>query len=165
MSTSEPELEIVVAEQLRSLRRSVTRIEAHRAVLASIPPIDAIELGGLGDTDLVRVKALMKKFEHFVDDLRRLARGLLPLSAEDVGGKSHRQLLDRLASLGAIASAEAVMALISLRNRLTHDYPSAPDKQAAILNALCETSAELSPLFDRIEAFVSQSGLLPTPDS
>jgi hypothetical protein len=40
----------------------------------------------------VRIEALIKKFEQFVDDLRRVARGILLLAAEDVEGKSHRQL-------------------------------------------------------------------------
>jgi hypothetical protein len=70
--------------------------------LAGRLPLEAAALERLGDADLVRIEVLMKTFEQFVDDLRRVARGILLLAAEDVAGKSHRQILDRLASLGAM---------------------------------------------------------------
>ncbi len=144
-------IERLVREQLDGLRRSLARIEKHRAALAARLPLDAAAIESLGDADLVRIEALMKKFEEFVDDLRRTSRGLLLLSAEDVDGKSQRQILDRLASLGAIATSDEVIELITLRNRLTHDDPSAPGKQAAILNTLHERSGTLGPLLAGID--------------
>jgi hypothetical protein len=154
--------EAIVLEQLQALRRSLARIDAHRTTLAGRLPLGAAALERLDDADLVRIEALMKKFEQFVDDLRRVARGVLLLAAEDVEGRSHRQLLDRLASLGVIGSAEAVVKLIALRNRLTHDYSSAPDKQAAMVNALHEKAGTLAPLLAGIEDYVRRNGLLPT---
>jgi hypothetical protein len=154
--------EAIVLEQLQALRRSLARIEAHRTALAGRLPLGAAALERLDDADLVRIEALMKKFEQFVDDLRRVARGILLLGAEDVAGKSHRQILDRLAGLGAIGSAEVVVELIALRNRLTHDYSSATDKQAAMVNALHEKAGTLAPLLAGIEDYVRRNGLLPT---
>lgn len=61
---STPEIADLVQEQRLALRRSLVRIDAHRTALAGILPLDGRRLARLDDAELMRIEALMKKFEN-----------------------------------------------------------------------------------------------------
>ena len=106
MTTADDDSRALFLEALATLGRSVRRLEGHRDALRPIMPLDAERLGKLDDPALTRIEAMLKKFDQTVDELRRRAfRGVLILAAEPVEGMSVRQMLERLATLGAIPSA------------------------------------------------------------
>jgi hypothetical protein len=135
---------------LRMLGRSAARLERHHRALAPLMPLDASRLESLDDPALTQVEAMLKKFDQFVDDLRRRAfRGVLTLAAEPVETMNQRQVLERLETLGCIASVRAFLSLLTLRNRLAHEYPNQLDVQASSVTDAWRAIPELLAMLDR----------------
>jgi hypothetical protein len=155
----------LLLEALEMLGRSARRLEDHRRTLAPLTPLDAGRLEGLSELELTRVEAMLRKFGQMVDDLRRRAfRGVLVAAAEPVEGMNVRQMLERLAALGAIPSAESFIAIMDLRNQLAHEYPKRPDLQAAQVTKAWRAIPELLGFLDGVRRYAVDAGLVAAVD-
>ncbi len=150
---------------LDMLGRSAERLEFHRRVLAPLMPLDAERLASLGEPARTHVEAMLKKFDQFVDDLRRRAfRGVLTLAAEPVETMNQRQVFERLESLGCLDSVQAMLRMLDLRNRLAHEYPDQPDRQATAVTDVWQAIPELLAMLGTVRDYVVRTGLVARED-
>jgi hypothetical protein len=151
----------LLIEFLDRLARSRRRLQWLRQQLATTIPVTPASLETMPEPTLTMFEALLKKLEQLIDDFRRVTRTVLIVAGEPPIGLNQRQMLDRLESLGAIASAERVIELIKLRNRTAHEYPTDPVRQAKLLNETYDAVASCGAMLDELLAYAERVGLLP----
>ncbi len=122
-------------------------------------------MASLEEPALTHVEAMLKKFDLFVDDLRRrVFRGVLTLAAEPVESMSQRQVFERLETLGCVASVEAVLKMLELRNSLAHEYPDRLDVQAATVTKAWRAVPDLLTMLQQVRDYVVRTGLVTRED-
>ena len=105
-----------------TILRSLERLAADQRLGL---PVTAQRLAALDEDDAVRIQGFLRLFEQLHQLVeRKLFRGLLLLSGEDVEALSVRNMVDRLEKLGATGNAEVWRMIGKVRNNLAHDYPT-----------------------------------------
>jgi len=74
---------------------------------------------------------------------QRLFPAILQTGAEWHDDEAFVDKLNRLEKLQAIPSADRWMELRAIRNRMTHEYPDAPERNARSLNRVHDSISEL----------------------
>jgi uncharacterized protein YutE (UPF0331/DUF86 family) len=143
------------------LRASSARLTAIHADVARVMPLTPIRLQELAHEDLLPIEALLKKCEQLIDGLGAAFRTTLILAAESVRGKTGLEILDRMESLGVIASADRFSELVDLRNALAHEYPLDAERQVSMVVDAWTTGPELIATVAALAAFVAGRKLLP----
>lgn len=96
----------------------------------------------------------MKRFEQMVATLQDQAfKAIAIAEAEDLSGRSRRDVTELMERLGAIDSAARFRELAVLRNRLAHVYPEDPARQASNLNAASVGTNDLLNATKRLRDF------------
>lgn len=101
-------------------------------------PFDASSVAAINPAQRRLLDQIAYRFAKLQDSLgEKVLPGLLLAAQEPVAPEaSFIEKLQRLERLGAVPSAAEWKLLRELRNALAHDYPDAPDLQAAWLNRL-----------------------------
>lgn len=138
------------------------RLTTSKRRLSGVLPINAEQqLEHLSEEQQEAIDAFLKRFENLQDIIEgRLFRGLLILEHEDLHGRSSRDIANLLEKLGALGSATHWRGLTILRNKLAHEYPTQPDRQAARLNEAYAAIDELIGIYNRLQAYVAAKGLV-----
>ena len=113
-----------VVEAIGGAERLVGQIERSQRLLATLMPLTVERLRAFDDMTWDSLYAFQMKF-LLLQDLatRRLMRGFLALTGEDVRELSMREAVDRAAELGSLTSGDDWLDLAIVRNMLAHDYP------------------------------------------
>lgn len=93
----------------------------------------------------------------------RLFPSVLAVLGEPYEDWSMIDRLNRLAQLDLVELPDDWRRFREIRNRLTHEYPDAPEIQAAVLNQAWETTEALRVAYGRIIAGLASRGIGP-PD-
>lgn len=98
------------------------------------------------------------RFMKLQDTLgERVLPGLLELADEPLADSAtFQQKLNRLERLEVIDSAADWRRLRTLRDQIAHEYPDAPEIQAALIELLLEGAAELLTMWRKIERAVER---------
>lgn len=124
-------------------------------------PISANRVAQLDVEQTEALDALLHRFTNLLAMVQdRLFRGVALLEEEDLTGRSKRDLTNLMERFGAIPSGERFSALAELRNRLAHDYPNQPEKQAERLNDAYGNAAELLRILDGLRNYAMTKGLV-----
>ena len=101
-------------------------------------PFDASTVAAINPAQRRLLDQIAYRFAKLQDSLgEKVLPGLLLAAQEPVAPEaSFIEKLQRLERLGAVPSAAEWKLLRELRNALAHDYPDAPELQAAWLNRL-----------------------------
>ena len=81
------------------------------------------------------------------------------LEQEALAGRSRRDLTNLMERFGVVSSARRFAAIAELRNKLAHDYPNDPAKQAERLNDAYGAAPDLLRILDAIRGHVTAKGL------
>lgn len=150
---SDPEIRALFARGMEMARRVSSRLDRSVERLSGVFPLDGARIDALEPADQEAVDAFLKRFEQLVDLIdHRLLRGLALLEGEDVQDQTKRDVTLLMARIGVVDDADAWSMCSTLRNKLAHDYPDAPERRAERLNEAFAHARRLPPLLDRIEA-------------
>lgn len=135
-----------VAELIsKRLRMSMER-------LAQLFPLADTQIDKLNDDNQESLDAFLKRFEQLEDIIEnRLFRGLAVLEQEDILEKSKRDLVNLMEKFGVLESADQWASLSTLRNKLTHEYPRTPAKQAERINEVFKQAPIMLTVLERIK--------------
>ena len=73
---------------------------------------------------------------------------------------NQRQVLERLETLSCLDSVRAFLSLLTLRNRLAHEYPNQLDVQASSITDAWRAIPHLLAMLDRVRDYVVSAGLV-----
>ena len=150
-------------ENLSAAEKVARRLTSSVANVAGLLPVSAERIENLSDAEQVQVDALLKRFEQLEDLMEnKLFRGLALIEGEDLSALSKRDLADLMEKLGAIASASEWMLISLLRNRLAHEYPNQPERQADRLNEVGSRARILVKYLDAIRHYAIRKGHIPS---
>lgn len=150
-------------EALTAGSKVARRLKQSRAALLPDMPIQAEHIEPLVDDTTTVIDAMIKRVESLQDLLeRRVFRSVLLCEGEPLEGFSARDAANRLEKLGAIPSADAWGELSRLRNRLAHEYPLHPEKQAARINDAFAAIEPLIGVLDTLQSYAETKGLVGT---
>lgn len=116
-----PEQE-VLADLLDQLDRIAQGIVDDRVMLGEAPrTLAAFE--AMPPMARTASKALLKGFEQYVDTLQRVIRAQLRATGFRLKGLTPLDVAHKAHELDQVSDAGTLLALIKLRNELTHEYP------------------------------------------
>ncbi|HET6518787.1 MAG TPA: hypothetical protein VFG47_03090 [Geminicoccaceae bacterium] len=123
-------------------------------------PIGADQVAQLDLEQEDALDALLHRFTNLLALIQdRLFRGVALLEQEVLAGRSKRDLCNLMERFGVVPSAERFSTIAELRNKLAHDYPNDPAKQAERLNDAYNAASELLRILDRIREHVTAKRL------
>lgn len=125
-------------------------------------PFDAIAVVGINPAQRRLLDQIAYRFGKLQDSLgEKVLPGLLLAAQEPVAPEAtFIEKLQRLERLGAVRSAADWKLLRELRNALAHEYPDAPELQAAWLNRLMSSIPTLLGMAQLAQAFALRLGPL-----
>ena len=105
--------------------------------------------------------ALSRMLEQLQDlTARQILRGTFVLLNENPGEMSAKTLYRRAAKLGALPDEDDWLRLASIRNTLTHDYPTNPERQIVQVQRAYGVVDELTATVEYVLAFIERERLL-----
>lgn len=119
-------------------------------------PLDAATVAAFDDAMQQRSDACLKRVESLIaqlqDQVWRLA-----MAAEQMPVRldTRRERAEAMQRLGLLAPGETFADAARLRNRLVHEYPDEPEKQAELLRAALGTAPLLLDCVARVEAWLA----------
>jgi len=108
----------------------------------------------MDDETVADVDQLLFRYNKLQDAMgQRLFPAILMLGGDWSEDQTFLDKLDLLEKLGAISSAEQWNELRAIRNKLTHEYPDAPELNAANLNRVVDSIEALRATLDQAADF------------
>ena len=147
------------------LAAALTECGLHVQVLAqafdevqALLPFDATAVAAINPAQRRLLDQIAYRFGKLQDSLgEKVLPGLLLAAQEPVAPEAtFVEKLQRLERLGAVRSAADWKLLRELRNALAHDYPDAPELQAAWLNRLMSSIPMLLAMAQQAQAFAQR---------
>jgi hypothetical protein len=117
-------------------------------------PLTAEQWPGLEDETVADIDQLLFRYNKLQDAMgQRLFPAILMMGAEWQDDQTFMDRLNRLEKLGAIPSADQWNEIRVIRNRMTHEYPDAPEQNADNLNQVVESITRLKQALTQAEAY------------
>lgn len=137
-----------------ALQACVQHAKRLREAMRDLAPHVPAQLADVSHADANLVRTL-DQFVYRFSKLQDTAGGqlfpaLLAVLGEPIREWSVRDRLNRLEQLRVLPDAAAWDRIRAVRNRLAHEYPDAPERQAAILGLAWDTAPELLALVERV---------------
>jgi len=148
-----------LAAAVEGAARIARRLRLSLADFASLGTLDAATVESFDDPWQQRTDALLKRVESLVaqlqDQVWRLAmtREQMPMRLG-----TRREKAEAMQRLGLLPPGEDFAAAARLRNRLADEYPTAPEKQARLMNDALASGPLLFDCVARAEAYLARSG-------
>lgn len=140
MSIDEQQLETALqacTQHAGRLREAMHELTAHM-------PATAANLAAASAQDVRVLDQFVYRFCKLQDTAgHQLFPALLRVLQEPVQEWSVRDRLNRLEQLHILPDAQTWNHIRAVRNRLAHEYPDAPERQAAVLNLAWQTASTL----------------------
>lgn len=139
---------------LRECRLHERRLAYALEQLSGKLPVTAVQWAELGDETVADVDQLLFRYNKLQDAMgQRLFPAILMLGGDWSEDQTFLDRLDLLEKLGAISSAQQWNEIRAIRNKLTHEYPDAPELNAANLNRVVDSIVALRATLDQAEDF------------
>jgi len=132
---------------LRRLKYALGRLESKF-------PLTAREWQTLDDETVGDIDQLLFRYNKLQDAIgQRLFPAILNLGGEWREDEAFIDRLNRLEKIGAIPSADTWNEIRQIRNRLTHEYPDAPEHNAENVNRVFDSLDDLTGALDQAEGY------------
>ena len=147
-------IEFRLMPALRECHLHQRRIDYALSQLEGKLPLTAAHWSNLDDETVADIDQLLFRYNKLQDAMgQRLFPGILRAAAEWQDDEAFIDKLNRLEKLKAIPSAEQWMELRAIRNRMTHEYPNAPKRNAENLGKLIDSISLLKDALSQAEAY------------
>lgn len=155
--SAQEKLQAVLGANFAAAGKTMARLRHSLQAASALLPVDAARVAALTDIEMERPDALLKRYERAVDALQNgLLERVATLPGEDVAALSRRDVADLMERRGALPDAAQWTQAVLPRNRLAHDYPTQPERQAARPNAVMERGAWLLQVFGQVSVIWSR---------
>lgn len=153
---------LTLAEVLESARGAGARLRLSLDRLSTLFPLTAAGIPP-GDSQAAEaVDAFQKRFETLQDTLANpVFRAVVAAEFAEAKVQTLRDVLNLMEKLGVIDRVADWDLIRQARNRLAHEYPTRPDRQAAQLNDAWTLAPRLLDTLDRVERVARERGLIP----
>jgi hypothetical protein len=142
---------------LAECERHRDRLRYAAARSAAVFPLTPERYQALTDAEGAFLDQMLFRFGKLQDAMgQRLLPAILRAGQEWRDDETFLDKLNRLEKLGAIPSADAWIKLRDLRNGAMHEYPDAPEINAASLNLLHEAIGTLETHLDRASDYARE---------
>jgi hypothetical protein len=149
-------IELRLQPAIRECDLHQSRIDYASKNLSDKFPMTAKGWSELDDETIADIDQLLFRFGKLQDAIgRRLFPAILMLAAEWSESESFIDKLNRLEKLGVIPSTDQWNQLRELRNESTHEYPDAPEKNAANLNLVHEALQPLRETLNQAKTYAT----------
>jgi len=130
-------IEYKLTPALNECRLHLRRLNYAADLLEGLFPLDKDAWLALDDGNIAAIDQLLFRFGKLQDAMgQRLFSAILMLGADWQEDESFFDKLNRLEKLQVIPSVTEWISLRELRNFATHEYPDAPEQNAANLNQI-----------------------------
>jgi hypothetical protein len=120
-------------------------------------PLSGGDWQNLDDETVADIDQLLFRYSKLQDAVgQRLFPAILLLGGEFIDEETFIDKLNRLEKLGAIPSAEQWLQLRQIRNRMTHEYPDAPERNAQNVNQVVDSLTTLNTHLAAAEDFATR---------
>ncbi len=117
-------------------------------------PLTAKQWPDLDDETVANIDQMLFRYNKLQDAMgQRLFPAILMMGAEWHDEETFIDKLNRLEKLEAIPSADQWSEIRVIRNRMTHEYPDAPEQNADNLNQVVESITKLKETLAQAEAY------------
>jgi Asp-tRNA(Asn)/Glu-tRNA(Gln) amidotransferase C subunit len=156
-----PEERALLADYLEACKRLAETFDEIIVLVGQVFPVTVDTVDSFASRDRIHVLAFLKTYEQFEDTLQRTLKTIIQIMEQ---GKVERltgvDIANRSASLGAIADERRWSDAVRTRNKLTHEYPTRPDKRVSQLNDAWGHRETLRETSQSVGQFVANEGLL-----
>lgn len=137
-------IELKLEPALKECRLHQRRIDYALGQLQGKFPLTASQWEDLDDETVADIDQLLFRYNKLQDAMgQRLFPAILQLGAEWHDDETFIDKLNRLEKIGAIPSAEQWNEIRVIRNRMTHEYPDAPERNAENLQKVVNSISGL----------------------
>jgi hypothetical protein len=117
-------------------------------------PLTAATWQNLDDETIADIDQLLFRYNKLQDAMgQRLFPAVLAIGAEWHDDEAFIDKLNRLEKLGAIPSADQWNEIRQIRNRMTHEYPDAPEYNANNVNRVVDSLSALKSTLAQVENY------------
>lgn len=139
---------------LRECRLHERRLSYALDQLSGKTPVTAEQWTGMDDETVADIDQLLFRYNKLQDAMgQRLFPAILMLGGDYKDDQTFLDRLDMLEKLGAIPSTEQWNEIRSIRNQMTHEYPDAPELNAANLNRVVDSIESVRHALDQADEF------------
>ena len=139
---------------LKECRLHQRRLRYAHARLGGKLPLEAAQWETLDEATVTDIDQLLFRYNKLQDAIgQRLFPAILHLGGEWRDEETFIDKLNRLEKLGVIPSSDLWMECRQIRNRMTHEYPDAPEQNASNLNRVVASIPQLEAALDQAERF------------
>lgn len=150
---------------LKECRLHQHRLDYASRQLAGQFPLSAEHWTRLDEETVATIDQLLFRYSKLQDAMGlRLFPAILHLGGDWRDEETFIDKLNRLEKIGAIPSAETWNTLRVIRNRMTHEYPDAPEQNATNLNRVVVSITDLAATLDQAERFALELASRRAPD-
>lgn len=147
-----------LATAVKACSQHATRLHEAIRDLTQYMPTKAAAIGSANAIEVRTIDQFVYRFGKLQDTTgNQLFPALLATLQEPIRDWSVRDRLNRLEQLRILPDVTAWDRIRSIRNRLAHEYPDAPERQAAILNLAWQTVPELLVIVEQVVSRARQS--------
>lgn len=137
-------IELKLEPALKECQLHQRRIDYALGQLQSRLPVTASQWENLDDETVADIDQLLFRYNKLQDAMgQRLFPAILHLGAEWHDDETFIDKLNRLEKIGAIPSAAQWNEIRVIRNRMTHEYPDAPQYNAENLQRVVDSISSL----------------------
>lgn len=155
MTTDDARLATAVA----ACRQHATRLRSAMEFLAPLMPLDEAGMADLDDDGVRGLDQFVYRFGKLQDACgNQLFPALLGVLKEPVRDWSMRDRLHRLEQLGVLTRSDDWDAVRAVRNRLVHEYPDDPARQAAIVALAWQWANPLLDIAEHVAQVAEREG-------
>ena len=152
--TPDKVIELKLEPALKECNLHRRRIDYALEQLSGKLPLTAKQWENLDDETVADIDQLLFRYNKLQDAMgQRLFPAILLAGAEWRDDEAFIDKLNRLEKLEAIPSADQWMELRSIRNRMTHEYPDAPERNAENLTKVVDSISPLKYALTQAEAY------------
>jgi len=147
-------IEYKLKPALNECRLHLQRINYAAKLLDGLFPLDKDAWLALDDEKIAAIDQLLFRFGKLQDAMgQRLFSTILMLGADWQEDETFFDKLNRLEKLQVIPSVTEWIGLRELRNFATHEYPDAPEQNAANLNQIHNSLPVLRRALDQVSTY------------
>jgi hypothetical protein len=148
-------------DNLRAAKIVAQRLQAYHASLLLIYPFTAASIAALDNNpdthQLAAMDGMIKRFEQLLNlEQDNLFKTIAMLDNDPSASRAKRDLTDYMERIGCVRSAASFSDIAMTRNRLAHEYPIDPVKQARLVNDVMIGTQLLLDVLVSVEHYVQQ---------
>lgn len=147
---------LLVADAVEGGRKAKIRLRQTLADLGPTLPLDGVKIEGLSRIEELLTDSLLLQYNNLFAIVQdQLVRGLLLATTGTLGSRNRDDQRLRAEELGIVPKGLDLRTMAEARNRVSHQYPADPVKQAAVVNDVATAVPLVIEAFDALADYAA----------